>query len=119
AAAPVLSRLQRFDFKRIGPAEIKERLITVLNDERVEAEPQALSMIARAADGSMRDALSLTDQVLAMGDGHVTVERVRDALGLIPEDEFLALLDIVLDRRAGDVFTFVARVADAGIDFSL
>ena len=119
AAAPVLSRLQRFDFKRIGPAEIRERLTTVLADERVTAEPQALSMIARAADGSMRDALSLTDQVLAMGDGQVTADRVRDALGLVPEDEFLALLDIILERRAGEVFTFVARLADAGIDFAL
>lgn len=119
AAAPVLSRLQRFDFKRIGPAEIRERLTTVLNHEHVEAETQALSMIARAADGSMRDALSLTDQVLAMGDGQVTADRVRDALGLVPEDEFLELLDIVLERRAGDVFTFVARLADAGIDFTL
>ena len=119
AAAPVLSRLQRFDFKRIGPGEIKERLETVLAQEQIEAEPQALAMISRAADGSMRDALSLTDQVLAMGDGHVTADRVRDALGLVPEDEFLALLDIVRERRAGDVFTFVARVADAGIDFSL
>src|SRR5689334_8634544 len=119
AAAPVLSRLQRFDFKRIGPAEIRERLTTVLADERVAAEPQALAMIARAADGSMRDALSLTDQVLAMGDGQVTADRVRDALGLVPEDEFLTLLDIILERRAGDVFTFVARLADSGIDFSL
>ena len=76
-------------------------------------------MIARAADGSMRDALSLTDQVLAMGDGQVSAERVRDALGLVPEDEFLLLLDIILERRAGDVFTFVGRLADAGIDFSL
>ena len=119
AAAPVLSRLQRFDFKRIGPAEIKERLTTVLADEHVAAESQALSMIARAADGSMRDALSLTDQVLAMGDGQVTADRVRDALGLVPEDEFLSLLDIILERRAGEVFTFVGRLADAGIDFSL
>ena len=119
AAAPVLSRLQRFDFKRIGPAEIKERLTTVLAGEHVAAEPQALSMIARAADGSMRDALSLTDQVLAMGDGQVTADRVRDALGLVPEDEFLSLLDIILERRAGEVFTFVARLADAGIDFTL
>src|SRR5438552_5967514 len=90
SAAPVLSRLQRFDFKRIGPAEIKGRLTTVLANERLAAEPQALSMIARAADGSMRDALSLADQVLAMGDGRVTAERVREALGLVPEDEFLA-----------------------------
>jgi DNA polymerase-3 subunit gamma/tau len=49
----------------------------------------------------------------------VTAERVRDALGLVPEDEFLALLDIILERRAGDVFTFVGHLADAGIDFSL
>ena len=119
SAAPVLSRLQRFDFKRIGPAEIKDRLVAVLGSESIAAQPPALAMIARAADGSMRDALSLTDQVLAMGDGHVTVERVRDALGLVPEDEFLALLDLILERRAGEVFTFVGRLADAGIDFAL
>src|SRR5690348_10467242 len=119
SAAPVLSRLQRFDFKRIGPAEIKERLTSVLASESIEAEPQALSMIARAADGSMRDALSLTDQVLAMGETRVTADRVRDALGLVPEDELLALVDLILDRRAGDVFSFVARLADAGIDFGL
>jgi DNA polymerase-3 subunit gamma/tau len=119
SAAPVLSRLQRFDFKRIGPAEIKERLATVLANEAIAAEPQSLSMIARAADGSMRDALSLTDQVLAMGDGRVTAERVREALGLVAEDEFLSLLDLLLERRAGDVFSFVGRLADAGIDYAL
>jgi DNA polymerase-3 subunit gamma/tau len=119
SAAPVLSRLQRFDFKRIGPAEIKERLTTVLAEEGVGAEPQALAMIARAADGSMRDALSLTDQVLAMGESGVTADRVREALGLVAEDELLALLDLILDRRAGDVFSFVGRLADAGIDFGL
>jgi DNA polymerase III subunit gamma/tau len=117
SAAPVLSRLQRFDFKRIGPAEIRLRLETVLKNEKVEAEPEALAMISRAADGSMRDALSLTDQVLAMGNGAVTAARARDALGLVPEDEFLALLDIIADRRAADVFTFVGKLADAGVDF--
>ena len=74
-------------------------------------------MIARAADGSMRDALSLTDQVLSMGDGAIAPEQVRDALGLVPEDEFIALLDLLAERRAGDVFAFVGRLADAGIDF--
>jgi DNA polymerase-3 subunit gamma/tau len=117
SAAPVLSRLQRFDFKRIGPADIRQRLERVLREEHVTADPEALAMIARAADGSMRDALSLTDQVLSMGDGAVAPEMVRDALGLVPEDEFLALLDLLADRRAGDVFAFVARLADAGIDF--
>jgi DNA polymerase-3 subunit gamma/tau len=117
SAAPVLSRLQRFDFKRIGPAEIRERLLHVLLQEGIDAEPEALAAIGRAADGSMRDALSLVDQVLSMGDGQVTIERVRDALGLVPEDEFIAILDLIADRRAADVFPTVARLADAGIDF--
>src|SRR3954452_5846507 len=117
AAAPVLSRLQRFDFKRIGPADIRVRLERVLAEEHVTADPDALAMIARAADGSMRDALSLTDQVLSMGDGEVAPDRVRDALGLVAEDEYLALLDLIAARRAGDVFAFIARLADAGVDF--
>ena len=117
SAAPVLSRLQRFDFKRIGPAEIRARLETVLSAEKVKAEPEALAMISRAADGSMRDALSLVDQVIAMGEGAITAQRVRDALGLVPEDEYLALLDLIAQRRAGDVFPFVGRLADAGVDF--
>ncbi|NUO63592.1 MAG: DNA polymerase III subunit gamma/tau [Gemmatimonadaceae bacterium] len=117
AAAPVLSRLQRFDLKRIGAAEIRGRLATVLGAEQVEFDGDALAMIARAADGSMRDALSLTDQALAMGEGRLTTERVREALGLVPEDEYLALLDVVAERRAGEVFTTVGRLAEAGIDF--
>src|ERR1043165_1155016 len=117
AAAPVLSRLQRFDFKRIGPGEIRDRLNHVLADEGIAAEPEALAAIARAADGSMRDALSLADQVIAMGDGRVTAERVRDALGLVAEDEFIALLDLIAERRAADVFGVVARLAEGGVDF--
>ncbi len=117
SAAPVLSRLQRFDFKRIGSAEIRDRLSHVLAEEKIASEPEALASIARAADGSMRDALSLTDQVLSMGDGRVTADRVRDALGLVAEDEFIALIDIIADRRAADVFAAVSRLADAGIDF--
>ncbi len=117
SAAPVLSRLQRFDFKRIGAAEIRDRLSHVLAEEKIASEPEALASIARAADGSMRDALSLADQVLSMGDGRVTADRVRDALGLVAEDEFIALIDVIADRRAADVFPAVSRLADAGIDF--
>ncbi len=118
SAAPVLSRLQRFDFKRIGPAEIRDRLSHVLAEEGVTSEPEALAVIGRAADGSMRDALSLADQVLSMGDGRITAERARDALGLIPEDEFIGVLDMIADRRAADVFPTVNRLAEAGIDFT-
>src|SRR5262245_59399629 len=86
SAAPVLSRLQRFDLKRIGSAEIRERLGTVLAAEGVKADADAVAAIARAADGSMRDALSITDQVLSTGDAGLTVVAVREALGLISED---------------------------------
>jgi len=116
SAAPVLSRLQRFDFRRMSPADIRERVGAVLAEEGVQAEPEALGMIARAADGSMRDALSLTDQVLALGDGGVTALRVRESLGLVAEDEYLAILDLVAERRAGDVFGTVGRLVDLGVD---
>ncbi len=119
AAAPVLSRMQRFDLKRIGPADVRERLTAVLAQEGIEAQPDALAMLSRAADGSMRDALSLTDQVLSLGGGSVTAQRVREALGLVHEDEHLALLDIVAERRAADVFGAVARLADHGVDFGI
>src|SRR6478672_6381497 len=119
AAAPVLSRLQRFDLRRIGPADVKAHLQAVLADEHIDAEPEALAMIARAADGSMRDALSLTDQALSLGEGALTAERVRDALGVVPEDEYLAVLDIIAARRAGDVFPLVQRLGDSGVDFGI
>ncbi|HEX5435777.1 MAG TPA: DNA polymerase III subunit gamma/tau [Gemmatimonadaceae bacterium] len=116
AAAPVLSRLQRFDFKRIGLGEIRARLEAVLAAEQVTVDPDAVELIARAADGSMRDALSLTDQALSLGDGTLTAERVREALGLVAEDEYLLMLDVVAERRAGDVFAAVARLVDEGVD---
>jgi DNA polymerase III subunit gamma/tau len=118
-AAPVLSRLQRFDLKRIGIADITRRLATVLEQEGVQASDDALAMIARAADGSMRDALSLTDQVISIGEKSMTPERVREALGLVPEDEFLGILDIIGQRRAGEIFAAVGKLADAGVDFGV
>ena len=119
AAAPVLSRLQRFDLKRIGLADISRRLSTVLENEKVQISEDALGMIARAADGSMRDALSLADQVISIGEGPVTAERVREALGLVPEDEFLNILDMIAGHRAGEIFDAVTRLADAGVDFGV
>ena len=119
AAAPVLSRLQRFDLKRIGSTEIRDRLAHVLGAEKVEATEEALVMLARAADGSMRDALSLTDQALSLASGKLTADTVREALGLVPEEEYLALLALIGERRAADVFPAVARLAEGGVDFGV
>ena len=103
-AAPVLSRLQRFDLKRIGVGEIIQASRDCARRRKSVAvtHRDALAMIARAADGSMRDALSLTDQVISIGEGEVTADRVREALGLVPEDEYLGVIDMIAGRRAGD-----------------
>jgi len=116
----VLSRVQRFDLKRIGPAEIRERLAAVLTEEHVLFEPDALAMIARAADGGLRDALSLTDQVLSLGEtAEVTSERVQVALGLVPEESYLALFDLVIERQAAGIFETVQQLVDGGVDLVL
>jgi DNA polymerase-3 subunit gamma/tau len=118
-AAPILSRVQRFDLRRMSPHDVRKRLTIVLAAEKVTVEPDALGMLAKAADGSMRDALSLADQVLSLGTGAVTAQLVRDTLGLVHDDEILGLLAIIAERRAADVFTEVGRLADYGADFGL
>ena len=114
AAAPVLSRVQRFDFRRIGPHAIVERLRHVLTREQLAADDDALYLIARSADGGMRDALSLLDQVLSFGSGPVTAARVREVLGLIPDERYGELLRIIVDRDARGAFALVDRLLEAG-----
>jgi DNA polymerase-3 subunit gamma/tau len=116
SAAPILSRLQRFDFRRIGPHAIVERLRQVLAAEGLQAEDDALHLLARSADGGMRDALSLLDQVLSFGEGPVTAQRVREVLGLIPDDLYGELLRLLSERDAAAVFPLVERLLEAGAD---
>ena len=115
-AAPILSRLQRFDFRRIGPHAIVERLQQVCAAERIAAEADALRLIARSANGGMRDALSLLDQVGSFGDGPISAARVRDVLGLIPDDLYGETLRLVAERDAAAVFPLVERLVEAGAD---
>jgi DNA polymerase-3 subunit gamma/tau len=117
-AAPVMSRVQRFDFRRIGPGAIRQRLQRVAEQESVAVEEEALQLIARVADGGLRDALSLLDQALAFGEGAVTAARVRQALGLIDDEAFADLLVIVADHETPRVFPFVAELVEAGADLS-
>ena len=118
SAAPVLSRLQRFDFRRIGPHAIAERLRAVAAEEKLDVPDEALALIAKSADGGMRDGLSLLDQVVSFGEGPVTAERVREVLGLIPDDIYGELLRIVAERDARAVFPLVDRLAEAGADLT-
>jgi DNA polymerase-3 subunit gamma/tau len=116
SAAPILSRLQRFDFRRIGPQAIAARLREVVAAEGLDADDEALRLIARSADGGMRDGLSLLDQVVSFGEGRVTAARVRDVLGLIADDVYDEILRCIAERDAAAVFPLVDRVIESGGD---
>ena len=116
SASPILSRCQRFDFRRIGATDIMKRLDEVLEAEGIKADPEALRAIARKANGGMRDGLSLLDQVLALSDERVSMDSVVRVLGVVDEQRYLDLLDIVIERRHGAVFEFVEELIDEGHD---
>ena len=116
SAAPILSRLQRFDFRRIGPHAIVDRLRHVVTAEGLSADDEALHLIAKSADGGMRDGLSILDQVVSFGEGPVTAARVREVLGLISDDVYGELLRLVSERDPKAVFPLVERLVDAGAD---
>jgi DNA polymerase-3 subunit gamma/tau len=122
----VLSRVQRFDFRRLTVAEIAGKLRAILEADGREAEPEAVELIARLAAGGMRDAESMLDQLLTTDGGKLTVERVRDVLGLVDEEtidaflralmggDALAGIDILdaLDERGRDLRAFVEQAIE-------
>ena len=116
SASPILSRCQRFDFRRIGTHDIMQRLSEVLEAEGIGFDPEALRAIARKANGGMRDGLSLLDQVLALSDEEVKVEAVVRVLGVVAEERYLQIIDVILERRHGAVFDFVEELLDEGHD---
>lgn len=116
SAAPILSRCQRFDFRRIGVTDIVAQLTRVLTDEGAAAPEEALRVIARKADGGMRDALSLLDQVLSLTGGEVDLDSVRRVLGLVEEERYVELLDILRESRHEEVFSLVEHLVDEGYD---
>ena len=112
----VLSRCQRFDLRRIPAEKLAAHFAEVAKAEDVEVEPEALGMIARAAEGSARDGLSILDQAIAHGSGAVTAEQVRDMLGLADRGRIRRLLQLIL---RGDAQTALLELDEAhalGID---
>ncbi|MEO7749890.1 MAG: DNA polymerase III subunit gamma/tau, partial [Sphingomicrobium sp.] len=112
----VLSRTQRFDLRRISSDKLAAHFAQVAKAEGVEAETEAVAMIARASEGSARDGLSMLDQAIAHGAGSVTAAQVRDMLGLADRGRIRRLLTLVL---AGDSTAALAELDEAhqlGID---
>ena len=116
SAAPILSRCQRFDLRRIGIVDIERQLQSVLAAEGATAKADALRAVARKADGGMRDALSLLDQVMALAGASIDLEAVRRVLGLVEEEQYLRLFDILARRDHGAVFELVERLVAEGYD---
>src|SRR6187455_3257632 len=112
----VLSRCQRFDLRRIPAEKLAAHFGEVARKEGVEVEPEALALIARAAEGSARDGLSILDQAIAHGAGTDTAEQVRNMIGLADRGRIRRLLDILL---SGDATAALAELDEAhalGID---
>ncbi|MCJ2184452.1 DNA polymerase III subunit gamma/tau [Novosphingobium sp. 1949] len=116
----VLSRCQRFDLRRIPTPMLAEHFAGICAKEGVEAEPEALAMVAAAAEGSVRDGLSILDQAIAHadldGEGQVRAEKVRDMLGLSDKSVQRELLAQLLDGKGAGVLDIVARQFALGVE---
>jgi DNA polymerase-3 subunit gamma/tau len=112
----VLSRCQRFDLRRIPAEKLAAHFAEVAKAEEVEVEPEAVGMIARAAEGSARDGLSILDQAIAHGAGTVTAGQVRDMLGLADRGRIRRLLQLLLAGDATAALAELDEAHDLGID---
>src|SRR5438094_415733 len=111
----ILSRCQRFDFAGIGTARIMGHLRQVVADEKLQADDEALELIARRAAGSMRDAQSLLDQLLAFGEEQLTAEHVYRLLGTAHVDQVVALAKTILERNPKEALELLGRSLDEGL----
>jgi DNA polymerase-3 subunit gamma/tau len=112
----VLSRCQRFDLRRIGSDDLVTLFTTICAKEGVEAEAEALRLVARAADGSARDGLSLLDQAMALADGPISPSLVQEMLGLADRGEVLDLFEDLMRGRLPAVLARVNAMHDLGAD---
>ena len=112
----ILSRCQRYNFRRIPPVAIVEELKMAVDEEGVMAEDSALFLIARKADGGMRDALSLLDQVIAFSDAGITEDAVQNLLGLIPRDVYFDLTQAIVAQDGARALEIVDELAREGSD---
>jgi DNA polymerase-3 subunit gamma/tau len=114
--ATILSRCQRFDYRRVTASQIQTRLTEVTQAEGVQAEQGALALISRAAEGSMRDALSLLDQVIAFSGNQLSIQSTRESIGLIEGQAILGILEGIFKRKPLDALNFVDQAYQQGHD---
>jgi DNA polymerase-3 subunit gamma/tau len=113
----VLSRCLQFNLKQMGPASIAGHLKNILDHESISADPVALNLLSRAAEGSMRDALSLLDQAIAYGNGSVHEQEVRAMLGAIDQSYLFALLEALVARDGSALISQAEAMEERSLSF--
>ncbi|MEZ9541547.1 DNA polymerase III subunit gamma/tau [Vibrio sp. 10N.286.48.C11] len=113
----ILSRCLQFHLKPISVDNIHEQLDHILEQEDVTSESRALGMIAHAADGSMRDALSLTDQAIALGNGNVVTDTVAHMLGTLDTDQAIHLLEAISSKQPQQAMACIQSLAENGVEW--
>lgn len=114
----VLSRCLQFSLKRLLPQQIFSQMAYILGQENIQFEPAALKLLARAADGSMRDGLSLLDQAIVFGNGSVFTDNVQGMLGAIAQQPVEELLNALAGRNADAIFQLIQDIANTQSDFA-
>jgi len=114
--ATIVSRCQRFDFRRISTEDIFQRLKYICQKEKIHADDEALHLIARKADGSLRDGESLLDQIVSYTEGTIKVEHIIQGLGLIDQELFFEVTDVLISKDVSRGLDLVEKVVSGGYD---
>ncbi|MGQ9708313.1 MAG: DNA polymerase III subunit gamma/tau [bacterium] len=112
----ILSRCQRFDFRKATPAEIVERLTWLAEKEHIRISPEALTAIARRADGAIRDAEGILDLLTTYSPEGVELKHAEEVLGLVPSDTLFDYADMIADANPKPVIEFIERIFASGYD---
>lgn len=115
----ILSRCQRFDFKRIKSDDIFDRLLRITKEQGVHAEDKSLKLIARMSDGAMRDALSILDQAISMGNGNVEYNQIISMLGLVTNENLINLTEAIIEKNIEKALLLIDEVVLSGKDINL
>ncbi|KNC95258.1 DNA polymerase III subunit gamma/tau [Trabulsiella odontotermitis] len=113
----ILSRCLQFHLKALDVEQIRHQLEHILGEEKISFEPRALQLLSRAADGSLRDALSLTDQAIASGEGQLTTDAVSTMLGTLDDDQALSLIEALVAAEGERVMALVNEAAQRGVEW--
>lgn len=110
----ILSRCQRYDFKKISTKEIEKRLKHICNEEKISIEDEAINLISKLSDGGMRDSISLLDQLTSYTANKITIEDVHSVYGTITEEEIFKLIKKIYENELTDVFDIVEQYDEDG-----